>query len=110
MSTAPQLELQSVEDGIHRRPSVGDWAQALLVKTWSVLKWISHRITVQQSHKTLRVCESVSLGEKRFVALIQVDDQRFLIGGSAASVSLLSRLQEAKAFAAVLDREAEKIS
>jgi flagellar biogenesis protein FliO len=58
----------------------------------------------------LRVCESVSLGEKRFVALIQVDDQRFLIGGSAASVSLLSRLQEAKAFAAVLDREAEKIS
>ncbi len=60
--------------------------------------------------RILRVCENVSLGEKRFVAVVQVDDERFLIGGSSSSVSLLTRLQEAKTFAADLEREAEKIS
>ena len=65
---------------------------------------------VRQAQKNLRVCENVSLGEKRFVAVVQVDDERFLIGGTAGSVSLLSRLQEAKTFAAALNREAEKIS
>lgn len=111
MSSTPQVEpLRSVADGLHSSPSLGDWAHASLLKTWSALKWITQRVKVQQSHKTLRVCESVSLGEKRFVAIVQVDDERFLIGGSAASVALLSRLQEAKAFAAVLGREADKIS
>jgi flagellar biogenesis protein FliO len=111
MSTAPQIErMPSVADGIPSPSSTGDWMQALLLKAWSTLKWIKQRVKVQQARKNLRVCESVSLGEKRFVAVVQVDEERFLIGGSSGSVSLLSRLQEARAFAAVLDREAEKIS
>ena len=115
MSTAPQVEpLQSATDRAYSRPSAGEWGQALLlktlIKTWSALKWITHRVKVQHARKTLRVCESVSLGDKRFVALVQVDDERFLIGGSSGSVSLLSRLPEAKTFAVVLGREAEKIS
>jgi flagellar biogenesis protein FliO len=111
MSTAPQVEqLRPVAGGVNSRPSVEDWFQALLIKTWSVLKWITHRVNVQQARKSLRVCESVSLGEKRFVAVVQVDEERFLISGSSGSVSLLSRLQEAKTFAAVLVREAEKSS
>ena len=58
---------------------------------------------VQQARKNLRVCENVSLGEKRFVAVVQVDEERFLIGGSSGSVSLLTRLQEAKNFAVALE-------
>lgn len=42
--------------------------------------------------KQLRVAETVSLGEKRFVAIVQVEGQRFLIGGGAAGVSLLTEL------------------
>jgi flagellar biogenesis protein FliO len=111
MSTTPQVEpLPSAADRAYSRPGAGDWAQALLIKTWSALKWITQRVKVQHARKTLRVCESVSLGDKRFVALVQVDDERFLIGGSSGSVSLLSRLPEAKTFAVVLGREAEKIS
>jgi flagellar biogenesis protein FliO len=68
------------------------------------------RVTVKQARKNLKVCENVSLGEKRFVAVIQIDDERFLIGGSSSSVSLLTRLQEGKSFAANLEREAGKIS
>ena len=110
MSTAPQIERLPAGDRAHSLSGVGDWMQALLIKTWSAFKWITHRVKVRQAHKSLRVCENVSLGDKRFVAVVQVDDERFLIGGSAGSVSLLSRLQEAKTFAAALDREAEKIS
>jgi flagellar biogenesis protein FliO len=68
------------------------------------------RVTVKQARKNLKVCENVSLGEKRFVAVIQIDDERFLIGGSSSSVSLLTRLQEGKSSAANLEREAGKIS
>jgi flagellar biogenesis protein FliO len=110
MSTAPQVEcLQPVEDRAHSYPSAGDLIQEFLIKAWSTLKWITHRVKVRHAHKSLRVCENVSLGEKRFVAVVQVDEERFLIGGSVGSVSLLSRLQEEKTFAAALEREAEKI-
>ena len=54
------------------------------------------RVKAQQARKNLRVCEKVSLGEKRFVAVVQVDEERFLIGGSSGSVSLLTRFHEAK--------------
>lgn len=45
--------------------------------------------------KQLRVAETVSLGEKRFVAIVQVEGQRFLIGGGTAGVSLLTELDRA---------------
>jgi hypothetical protein len=75
MSAAPQLELQPVADAIHLRPAVGDWANLLLIKMWSALKWVTRRVKVQQARKSLRICENVSLGEKRFVAVVQVDDE-----------------------------------
>ncbi len=42
--------------------------------------------------RRLRLAESLSLGEKRFVAIVQVGEQSFLIGGSQQSVSLLAQL------------------
>jgi hypothetical protein len=58
------------------------------------------RIRAQQiarSHsKRLQVAETVSLGEKRFVAVIKVDGREFLIGGGATNVSLLAQLDPKK--------------
>lgn len=42
--------------------------------------------------KKLRIVESVSLGERRFVTILQVEGRKFLIGGSASSVSMLASL------------------
>lgn len=42
----------------------------------------------------LRLAETVSLGEKRFVAIIHVEGRKFLIGGGTAGVSLLTQLDE----------------
>lgn len=60
----------------------------LLLRVWSWLKKNQRFSPTRQ----LRVSETVSLGEKRFVAVVHVDGQKFLIGGGASGVSLLTQL------------------
>ena len=62
------------------------------------ITWFLGKVKVQTARKTLRLCENLPLGDKRFVAVIQVENERFLIGGAAGSVSLLTRLQETPNF------------
>ncbi len=111
MNTLSHLErFQPVAGKARALPGFGERSLTLLIRTWRALQWVLRRVRVQQARRSLRVCENVSLGDKRFVAVIQVDEERFLIGGSSSSMSLLSRLQEAKAFATDLDRETKKLS
>ena len=101
-------------------PRVENWNLTLPSRTLSIsnlfsrildaLKWIMQRARAQHARKNLRVCENVSLGDKRFVAVVQVDEERFLIGGSCSAVALLARLLEAKTFAADVERVAGTIS
>lgn len=42
--------------------------------------------------KSLRLCESVSLGDRRFVAVVAYQQARFLVGGTSASLVLLAQL------------------
>jgi flagellar biogenesis protein FliO len=55
---------------------------------WS---WLQAKYTVTAT-KRLRISETVSLGEKRFVAIVKVEDREFLIGGGTAGMSLLAQL------------------
>lgn len=50
----------------------------------------------RQHRRTLQLLEMQPLGEKRFVALVRVGKQEFLIGGAASSVSLLAELDLAE--------------
>ena len=74
---------------------------SLLTQGWS---WMQHKLRAPHGKKRLRVCESVSLGEKRFVAVIQVDGEQFLVGGSASSVSTLAHLERSREFSDVFQR------
>ena len=56
----------------------------------------------------LQLCESLSLGGKRMVAVIQYDTCRFLIAGSANSVTLLARLGESPDFSELLSEWCER--
>jgi len=47
--------------------------------------------------RRLRLCETLSLGERRFLAIVECENQRFLVGGTAASVALLSTLSNSQA-------------
>lgn len=83
-----------------RRTFAFQWNAFLqvLAKGWH---WLQRRLKTQQSKKRLRVCESVSLGEKRFIAVVQVDGEQFLVGGSSSSVSTLAHLEQPREFAGV---------
>jgi flagellar biogenesis protein FliO len=45
--------------------------------------------------KRLRLCESLPLGERRFVAVVEFERSRFLIGGTQGSLVLLAPLRGA---------------
>jgi flagellar biosynthetic protein FliO len=44
------------------------------------------------SEQNLRVLETISMGDRRSIALIQVDDQRFLIGNTQHGINLLTTI------------------
>jgi flagellar biogenesis protein FliO len=54
--------------------------------------WTKARVA-RQSRKRIRISETVSLGEKRFIAVIQVDQVEFLIGGGSNSIAMLTKLE-----------------
>lgn len=62
--------------------------QPLLTLVWNWLK----KQQVLSTKKQLRVSDTVSLGEKRFVAILHTEGQKFLIGGGASGVALLAEL------------------
>ena len=76
-------------------------AIGLLSRAW---RWIRARRISRSSTRRLQVEASVSLGEKRFVAVIQVDGLQFLIGGGASNVTLLAELGRKESFGEVLNK------
>ena len=42
--------------------------------------------------RRLRLSETLSLGEKRFLAVVEFQHQEFLVGGTGNSIALLARL------------------
>ncbi len=65
-------------------------------------------LRVHRKSRQLRLCESLSLGEKRVVAVIQYQGQRFLVGAGAHSVNLLSRLDKSADFSELLSEWCER--
>jgi hypothetical protein len=64
--------------------------------------WIrTHRLG-RSSTRRLQVAATVSLGEKRFVAVIRIDGMEFLIGGGATNVALLAQLSKKDSFGDLL--------
>jgi flagellar biogenesis protein FliO len=47
--------------------------------------------------RRLRLCESLPLGERRFVAVVEFENSRFLLGGTSASLVLLAQLEDTDA-------------
>ena len=75
---------------------------------WEWIRGWLAGIRVHRTPRRLRLCESLALGEKRFVAVIEFESQQFLVGGGAASVNLLARLGESHDFSALLTEWCER--
>ena len=63
----------------------------------SAWRWLERKRTQQLAARRMRVAETIQLGEKRFVSILQVDGAQFLIGGAAGNVSLLAILSDGQA-------------
>jgi hypothetical protein len=94
--------LLPVDQVIHEMAKSEEQLGSRLFPTFTAM-WhrLRRGLRPRQSRKRLRVCETVSLGEKRFVAVIQVDGEQFLVGGSPSSVSTLAHLNRPQEFAEV---------
>ena len=62
---------------------------------WKIARTLWKRIlrVSQRAPRRLRLCESLPLGERRFVAVVEFEQSRFLVGGTSASLVLLGRLE-----------------
>jgi hypothetical protein len=69
---------------------------------------LRQKLERRSTPRKLRLCESLSLGEKRFLAVVQFETQQFLVGGGGNNVSLLARLGDAPDFAEVLTEWCER--
>jgi flagellar biogenesis protein FliO len=49
-------------------------------------------IRYKRKQRSMRLCETLPLGDRRYLALVEVDGHRFLLGAAGNSVSLLARL------------------
>jgi hypothetical protein len=55
--------------------------------------WKGIRQLSRRTPKKLRLSESLPLGDRRFLAVIEFEGSRFLIGGTSNSLALLTRLK-----------------
>jgi len=58
---------------------------------------VGHLWSSSSKQRSLFIKETAGLGDRRFVAVLQFERQRFLIGGSPGSVTLLAHLPEENA-------------
>ena len=75
--------------------------KGLLSRAWG---WLQALSGSRSSARRLRVAETVSLGEKRFVAVVQVDGRHFLLAGGPTNIVLLAQLDAKDAFEDVLKK------
>lgn len=71
-----------------------EWVAGLRIMKWGAELWGRVLRLSRRTPKSLRLCESLPLGERRFVAVVEFERARFLVGGTPSSVVLLSRLQD----------------
>jgi flagellar biogenesis protein FliO len=76
------------------------WLQVFAL--WERILRLSRR-----APRRLRLCESLALGDRRFVAVVEFETARFLLGGTPSSVVLLSRLSDAGALDDGKDKDGE---
>jgi hypothetical protein len=73
------------------RPWLGLAQKGALSRLAQAWGWL-HTKYATSGAKRLRLSEVVSLGDKRFVALVSVEGREFLIGGAPSGLSLLAQL------------------
>jgi flagellar biogenesis protein FliO len=67
---------------------------SVLARLWAAVQDAARIVKVGRRERSLRVCESLSLGERRSLIVVQFDEKRFLVGVTSQSIALLQRLDD----------------
>jgi flagellar biogenesis protein FliO len=63
---------------------------------WAILslriRALFSKVNIQRRPRRLRLCETLSLGDKRMLALVECENRRFLLAATSQSVSLIQSL------------------
>jgi flagellar biogenesis protein FliO len=69
-------------------------AMTIRKMTTSSQRWLAMRLKERRARR-MRLVETLPLGAGRFVSLIVVEGEKFLVGGAGHSVSVVARLSPA---------------
>jgi flagellar biogenesis protein FliO len=64
---------------------------ALVRVLGAIVRQIQTLVKRREGH-VMRLCETLSLGDRRFLAVVLVEEQRYLVGGAGNSIALLAQL------------------
>lgn len=53
-------------------------------------------IRCKRKDRAMQLCETLSLGDRRFLALVRVGEQKFLVGAAGSSISMLAQLSSSQ--------------
>ncbi|MGH9756404.1 MAG: flagellar biosynthetic protein FliO [Candidatus Acidiferrales bacterium] len=80
----------------HENKSLPDW----LLAGWRKLAGFSRGTFLRREPRRLRLCETLSLGNRGYLAVVRFQEQQFLVGGTNASMALLAELSPVRPAAA----------
>jgi len=91
MKISPALELPNIPGSLPGSLP-GSWRASLRGSLWARLQSLWNSVSVQRRARRLRLSESLSLGEKRLIAVVEFEEQRFLVAATPDHITLLQTL------------------
>lgn len=64
----------------------------IIISTLKKLLTSGQGLRLRRREKAMRLCETLPLGDRRYLALVLVEGHKFLVGTAANSVSLVARI------------------
>jgi flagellar biogenesis protein FliO len=79
---------------VRRTVSLRQRLGVLILRLFVVARNAVRSVKVTGKPKLLRLCETLPLGERRALMIVQVERRRFLLAATSQSITLLQRLEE----------------
>ena len=82
-----------------REVSVRQKIGVLILRMFVVARNAVRSVKVSSKPKLLRLCETLPLGDRRALMIVQIERRRFLLAATSQSITLLQRLDDGGASA-----------
>ena len=79
---------------VHRANSVRQMMGVLILRFLVVARNAMRSVKMSSKPRSLRLCETLSLGDRRALIIVQIERRRFLLAATSQSITLLQRLEE----------------